>query len=448
MRKAEAERVGNSPAFLPRIAFLTQGVAPERTHRAAAVAELIGDVALVPERLEAGVPFAVRIRLSRAGRPVRLLSVQVESVSHSIRRLLPVGKRASAAAELVVRMPAMAEGAAEIAITAYSDDGRTQRVVRGPIPIFRRNPVLVIFWPSVRSLRLSSGAARYDSGADDFVTETNFMFLNNTAQPVTLDQTGTRQTFDQNGNQISAGSVNFGAPIVVPAYGSSMGWWWNTTFPSGSTAYAKLKAKEEIRSTYTFKFAANPAQTVSSQLTWRALLGPRINIIRVGSENFTADQNSRISGGISFARNIYEQVDFTIGDPVDWWFITVAQAGRLITIANNDDAEQLTADWTCPNDFVDVFISLNIVNASGWSPVNGPCDKDAKGMTGSVVDIEGDVPYFGNSLAHELGHYLGLNHVADPDNFIGNNGDSDSKTGITVDQYNTMKQHCFVRDLA
>jgi hypothetical protein len=64
-----------------------------------------------------------------------------------------------------------------------------------------------------------------------------------------------------------------------------------------------------------------------------------------------------------------------------------------------------------------------------------------------VIDIEGDSSYFGNSLAHEMGHYMGLDHVSDPDNFIGNNGDSDSKTGITVAQGNTMKGHCFVRFL-
>lgn len=445
----EAEGGGNSPEFAPRIAFLTDSVPPERSHRSAHRESVIARIGTSPEHIEAGRPFELRVALAASARTARLVQIQCESVSHSIRRIRPLTKRESTSRQIVESLPAMAEGAAEFAVTVYDDDdGIAHRAVQGPVPIFRRNPVLVIFWPSVRSLRLSNGAARYDAGADLFRTETNFMFLNNTSQTVTLNQTGVRQTFDRNGNQISTGSVNFGSPIVLPVSGMSTGWWWNTTFPAGSTAYNKLKAKEEIRSTYTFKFAADPTQAISSQLTWRAFLGPRINIIQVGVENFTAAQNAKIGGGITFARNIYEQVDFTIGDPVDWWFITVAQAGGLNTIANNGDAQKLTEDWTCPNDFVDVFISLNIVGASGWSPVNGPCDKDAKGMTGSVVDIEGDVPYFGNSLAHELGHYLGLDHVADPDNFIGNNGDSDSKTGITVGQYNTMKQHCFVRDLA
>jgi len=444
----EAESGGISPEFAPQIAFLTASTPPEPTPRVKRAPDLIAGVATSPAKVEAGRPFQLRITLAPSKRTPRLVQIHLESVSHSIRRIRPLTKAEAAAAEIVERMPGMAEGAAEVAVTLYDDEGRTHRMVVGQIPIFRRNPVFVIFWPSMRSLRLSSGAARYDAGADVFRTETNFMFLNNTAQQVTLDPTGTRQTVDQNSNQISTGSVNFGAPIVLPAFGMSTGWWWTTTFPNGSTGYNKLKAKEEIRSTYTFKFQNDPNQAISSMLTWRAFLGPRINIIRVGVENFTADQNSKIDGGITFTRNIYEQVDFTIGDPIGRWHITVAQAGGLITIANNGDAEKLTSDWTVPNDFVDVFISLNIVGASGWSPVNGPCDKNAKGMTGSVVDIEGDVPYFGNSIAHELGHYLGLNHVADPNNFIGNNGDSDSKTGITVDQYNTMKQHCFVRYLA
>lgn len=206
----EAESGGTSPEFAPRIAFLTASTPPEPTPRVKRAPDLIAGVATSPAKVEAGRPFQLRITLAHSKRIPRLVQIHLESVSHSIRRIRALTQAEAAAAEIVERMPAMAEGAAEVAVTLYDDEGRTHRMVVGPIPVFRRNPVFVIFWPSMRSLRLSSGAARYDEGADVFRTETNFMFLNNSAQQVTLDPTGTRQTVDQNSNQISTGSVNFG----------------------------------------------------------------------------------------------------------------------------------------------------------------------------------------------------------------------------------------------
>jgi hypothetical protein len=65
-------------------------------------------------------------------------------------------------------------------------------------------------------------------------------------------------------------------------------------------------------------------------------------------------------------------------------------------------------------------------------------------MTGCVVSLNGDYANSGNTFAHELGHYLGLNHIADPANFIGNNGSSNSNTDILAWQGDIMKTHCFV----
>ena len=65
-------------------------------------------------------------------------------------------------------------------------------------------------------------------------------------------------------------------------------------------------------------------------------------------------------------------------------------------------------------------------------------------MTGSVVSLNGNLANSGNTFAHEMGHYLGLKHIAAADNFIGNNGASNSNTNIFDWQGTTMKAHCFV----
>lgn len=405
---------------------------------------LIKDVTTEPARVFNNRPFQIEVPFidSRAG--ARLVSLRAESIDYSIHRVRELTRGEIRLGAIVEKMPLMIPGLVEIEVKIYDNAGRTD-TVRVPLIVFPSNPFVAIFSPSGRTLRLSSGAASYDQASDSFNDNTNFLLINGNSNPVTLSSVISDQTTDQSNNVIDSGSFDLGNPIVVPAFGTVTGWY-NINYPNGNSVYNRLKSKQEVRTTYSVKLQAGAAP-FTSQLTWRALLGPRINIIRVGAENFTSDQRQRINDGISFARGIYEQVDFTIGDPVDRWIISVAQAGSRLVIDDGGEGKDLTEEWTVPNDKMDVFISLDIKDASGWSPIGGPCDKDASGWSGSVVDIEGDSSYFGNSLAHEMGHYMGLDHVSDPDNFIGNNGDSDSKTGITVAQYNTMKGHCFVRFL-
>ena len=98
---------------------------------------------------------------------------------------------------------------------------------------------------------------------------------------------------------------------------------------------------------------------------------------------------------------------------------SAADAGGKAIIDSSSEAQDLTADWTVPNGSLDLFVVQVVNGASGWSPVGGSCDKDSKGMTGSVVSLEGGKDYAGNTFAHEMGHYLGLDHVAESGNFIG-----------------------------
>lgn len=166
-----------------------------------------------------------------------------------------------------------------------------------------------------------------------------------------------------------------------------------------------------------------------------------INIIRVGSENFTSGDETTISNAITTTRNIYATVGLTI--PIAQNFvISLAEANGRDVIDNDGEAEALTDEWTVQNHAVDVFfVKLYVGSTAGLSAVRGPCDKDAKGMDGSVVELLGNTT--GLILAHEVGHYLGLSHV---------NGDSTNlmfpsvPNGglLTAGQGATMVRHCFV----
>lgn len=166
-----------------------------------------------------------------------------------------------------------------------------------------------------------------------------------------------------------------------------------------------------------------------------------INIIRVGVENFTTADATTINNAINTMRSIYSTVGLTLRR-VERWHITLAAANGRNVIDNNGEAETLTDEWTVPNNNVDVFVvKLYVGSVAGLSPVPGPCDKNAKGMDGTVVELIGGTT--GQVLAHEVGHYLGLGHVTgDSTNLmfpsVPNGG------VLTNGQGNTMKSHCFI----
>jgi hypothetical protein len=171
-----------------------------------------------------------------------------------------------------------------------------------------------------------------------------------------------------------------------------------------------------------------------------------VNVILVGHDVFTAADRAETDAALRIAHDIFAKVRLDLRE-AGRYGITAAEAGANLTIDNGSEASDLTSDWTVPNNALDLFVVRVMNGADGWSAVNGSCDKDAKGMTGSVVSLNGSSANSGNTFAHEIGHYLGLSHIPDNGNFIGNGGSSNSFTGIYDWQGTVMKRHCFVTAL-
>lgn len=166
-----------------------------------------------------------------------------------------------------------------------------------------------------------------------------------------------------------------------------------------------------------------------------------VNVIRVGSELFNSPDLTEILKAVNFTRSAYASVGVTLAR-VQHYVISVAQAKGRDIIDNDGEAVSLTDEWTVPNNAVDIFVVKTYVGGvAGLSPVSGPCNKDAKGMDGAVVELIHGLT--GHIMAHEVGHYLGLPHrTNDATNLmfpsVPNGGLLDGGQG------NTMKGHCFI----
>ena len=180
-----------------------------------------------------------------------------------------------------------------------------------------------------------------------------------------------------------------------------------------------------------------------------------ICIFLVGHENdfsgaVTLAQVIAVQQAMQTMRDLYDQVNLGVRT-LFWRRIDMDDVGNYVIITDRPEAVDLTDDFSGPNDGIDVFYVQSILNSGGWSTIPGPCDKDAKDeMTGTVIELSSGI--LGILTAHEVGHYLGLQHATTITNVMGvdSNGDGigeldSTSTNLTSSQGTTMRGHCAVR---
>jgi hypothetical protein len=143
-----------------------------------------------------------------------------------------------------------------------------------------------------------------------------------------------------------------------------------------------------------------------------------VNVILVGSDAFSDGELDDVNDAVFGTREIYGKAGVGVGR-VKWFAIPLSEARGHDDISSDDEAVELTNSWTVHNNGLDVFVvrqdwSDDGNTHEGLSDQRASCDKDAgKSMSGSVVSVNGIMSAI--TMAHEIGHDLGLEHIVDLD---------------------------------
>lgn len=192
-----------------------------------------------------------------------------------------------------------------------------------------------------------------------------------------------------------------------------------------------------------FGFRHEVPKDVSVLTQIRRLQGRHVDVNLISVGDFTTTDHREVDSALQDMRDYYGAVGLGVGR-ARRYYISAAEANGRDHIGSDGEAETLTDEWTVPNHAMDIFFVVTYSGSViGLSRVDGPCDKDAKGMDGSVVAIESSPAITGLVLAHEAAHYLGLNHVNDSNNLM--NPSVPNGGNLSSGQGNNMKNHCFVK---
>jgi hypothetical protein len=191
-----------------------------------------------------------------------------------------------------------------------------------------------------------------------------------------------------------------------------------------------------------------------------------VNLVRIGSDQFTTSNKDEIDLSIITIRDIYGAQGFGIGR-IEHWGVAMSDAGGLDAPTKKGDLKQITQNWTIDNDGIDVFIPINWAVSDdkgttlGYSAIGGTCTNKDKstGLSGATTGLWGTtcgasqgsaLSQTGRVLAHELGHYLGLFHKnGQPTNLMcqtKNASNSCTSTLLTESQENNISNHCAMKE--
>lgn len=348
-------------------------------------------------------------------------------------------------------------GTIEISAAFYTQNGSAckfeERLMALP-----SNPISLNVRPSTTST-IGEGPAHYNSSEDKFYCYANLQVSNGFPHAVTIGPKVTARVTDA-GEEKDNFSFNISTSTVPANSIRTIGIWMSF----GGDTYDVFEDYGDVTIRLTLQTSEGD---IADSHVWAAMAQIKLALNFVG--NFSATTRSQLQSVVdNEASAIYEQQNFYISESAR--FLLPSDHGdfgryRDIEMDDNkdsdctsgsDEADDLRDDWSSPNDsWLDVWCVETLsgppcaASVGGFSPVDGPTGKGGSSsgviikMSSADLSTTGGRNLMGIIVAHEVAHFLGLDHVGTAANFMaastgGNN------TDITHQQYRDMTEHGFV----
>ncbi|MDX1407807.1 MAG: hypothetical protein R3330_06730, partial [Saprospiraceae bacterium] len=298
----------------------------------------------------------------------------------------------------------------------------------------------------------SSARGHYDFASDSFITAITLRIFNGDASAVTMNRAFTWEFWDGGvgGTLVESGSGSWGSTPNVAAFGS---WSGNITFtsPDGSGVYERYIDKEDL--TLRIRMTASTGRVIEDTIACRVMVGYGVDIIRVASDSFVGQEYTDLYDAVDVCEDIYEDRNITIYS-IGRYHIDDADAGSYGIINSENECRDMWSDWSADSDGdnIDVFVCHDF-SGTGFDGLAGDIpgpDSHSGRKSGVAVDKTGyvdssgvrrlSVDYLGMLIGHEVGHYLGLEHLSVSGNLMHpSSGTYD--TDLTYDQYRDTLGH-------
>lgn len=420
-------------------------------------------LSLTPPNPSRRRPFVLELRLPRGKRKAAVARLHVRFPSGTIRALdyRPTPSQRRKGRILLTGFESGQAGDLYVSARVYFTDGSTSSDAR-LASVLSLNPDQLVITPRVWLVSGRAGRVEYDWDTDEFHCRAYATITNGSATSRTFRRCSIRVTDGGvGGTLIDTFSFGVGPFTVQP--GASAYRTVDTWFPKGSAVWDKFNRRWDL--TLQFSYEADGGVTISDAAAYRPMSTVPVNPIKTAV--FTAAQTAAERNAVTIASEILEDRDVTFYDPN--WRILSSQADRdrfgIIDVDWNgnydfDEASDLYEEVSGPDqDRLDAFIPLGFGytdavpadkrNVGGFSTVNGPFPKDDDPRRSACMVLldENDQEFFGVAFAHEVCHYLGLEHVDAEDNLMHKNGGLTGHS-LTWEQWNKIKQHGMMKWLA